>query len=79
VAALLVQYHIRGLQLINKKYYYTQSDNYLVDLTHLVPTHINKITSLATEIWNSGFNRTRTYLKMNKSIGNEDQDGGKQR
>jgi len=36
------------------------------------------MTSLAAEIWHSDCNRTRKFLKMNKSLGNEDQDWGKQ-
>lgn len=37
------------------------------------------MTSLAAEISHSDCNRTRKFLKMNKSLGNEDQDWEKQR
>jgi len=50
------------------------SHTYLFDLTLLFTTHIHKMTNLAVEIWHSDFNGTRKFLKVNKSIGNEEQD-----
>ena len=69
----MLHYHLTGLQ-VTTKYYYIQSDTHLFDLTILFPTHIHKMTNLAVEIWHSEFKRTRKFLKMNKSTGNEDQD-----
>jgi len=69
----MVQYHLTGLK-VTTKCYYIKSDTYLFHLTLLFPTHIYKMTNLAVEIWHSDFNRTTKFLKMDKSMGNEDQD-----
>jgi hypothetical protein len=43
-------------------------------LDTVFPTHIHKMTSHVVKIGHSDFNRTGKFLKMNKNIGNEDQD-----